>query len=248
MKFVGLMLVKNEEELIRDPLFQLLQICNKVYVIDDFSTDSTVEIVKKFGNTVVIQHALPEKFGEQRNWGLAQIQEDYDWLIMLDGDELFHPAVLQVFQWLNTSDVFRQWTGFHQPRYEAWMNGFDRVVFPENTFPDPQLRILRFRRDYDWTWEHKMHEPLRIASNGERLFKNYDACPSIAVPIFHRTYHQSDARLVLKAKEWQKRWTPEEMKPEHFYVARKREMMMKGKTIPTESILISKNVGQVRYL
>lgn len=64
-----------------------------VLVVDDFSTDETVEIAASLGARVV-QHAFTS-FAEQRNWALDQGGLRHEWVLMLDADEEATPGFFQ---------------------------------------------------------------------------------------------------------------------------------------------------------
>lgn len=68
-------LARNEEKNIKRCLSSL-QWCDEIIVIDDYSTDKTVEIAKK-AKATVYQRALKGDFAEQRNFGLDKACQDW---------------------------------------------------------------------------------------------------------------------------------------------------------------------------
>jgi glycosyltransferase involved in cell wall biosynthesis len=66
--------------------------CDDVVVIDDNSTDRTVELAQSCGARV-IQHRF-ESFAAQRNWAIAKAGLKHEWVLMLDADEVI-PLELQ---------------------------------------------------------------------------------------------------------------------------------------------------------
>ncbi len=66
----AVVLTKNEEKNIVDCL-ESLSFCDEILVIDDFSSDRTVEIAKKM-NAYVLNHSLNNDFSAQRNFALEK--------------------------------------------------------------------------------------------------------------------------------------------------------------------------------
>lgn len=82
-------LTKNEEKNIVACL-ESLSWCDEIFVIDDNSTDTTVELAKKLGVKVFI-HALDNNFAAQRNFGLSKANGD--WILFVDADEIVPDAL-----------------------------------------------------------------------------------------------------------------------------------------------------------
>ena len=68
-----IILTYNEEIHIKRCLENVNQFAKRVYVIDCFSKDKTVEIAESMGATV-IQHEWPGNQAEQFNWALDNIK------------------------------------------------------------------------------------------------------------------------------------------------------------------------------
>jgi glycosyltransferase involved in cell wall biosynthesis len=82
-KVSGFVPCQNSEAVIRECL-ESLRWCDEVLVVDGYSTDGTLEIVKEFKNTRIIQHEYKNSV-EQKKWALPQAR--YEWIIQLDSDE-----------------------------------------------------------------------------------------------------------------------------------------------------------------
>lgn len=78
----ALILTKNEEPNIARVLDRLTWL-EKVVILDSYSTDHTIEIVKSFPNVEVNYRAF-DTFAQQCNYGLDLIQSD--WILSLDAD------------------------------------------------------------------------------------------------------------------------------------------------------------------
>ena len=85
MTLAAIVLTLNEEIHIERCINRLSEVVAKIYVIDAYSTDSTVKIAQKFGATV-LQNKW-ENHAEQFNWALKNIGDDVSWVIRVDADE-----------------------------------------------------------------------------------------------------------------------------------------------------------------
>lgn len=85
----AVILTKNEEKNITACL-ENLSLCDEVIVVDDNSTDKTVELGKKLG-AKVFTHSLDNNFAVQRNFGLSKANGE--WVLFIDGDERVSSAL-----------------------------------------------------------------------------------------------------------------------------------------------------------
>ncbi len=79
----ALIITYNEEENITS-ILQNISFANEIIIIDSFSNDRTVEIIKKHPNVKLVQNKF-KNFSEQRNFALAQATND--WVLFMDADE-----------------------------------------------------------------------------------------------------------------------------------------------------------------
>src|SRR3989344_2719625 len=82
MKISGVVIAKNEEEMIADCL-DSIAFCDEVLVIDNESTDRTAEIAERMGAKV--RKIAADDFSKLRNFGLKQATGDY--ILYIDSDE-----------------------------------------------------------------------------------------------------------------------------------------------------------------
>jgi glycosyltransferase involved in cell wall biosynthesis len=91
-KIVSMMRIKNEARWIRAVLQSALQVSERVYVLDDHSTDGTFDLCQQFGDRVRVFsssfHGLDES--RDKNWMLDVIRlgTKAEWVLAIDGDEL----------------------------------------------------------------------------------------------------------------------------------------------------------------
>ncbi len=87
----ALIITYNEENNIAAVLDDL-DFAAEILVIDSFSTDKTVEIVKSYGNVQLFQHPF-ENFAKQRNYAISLASNP--WILFIDGDERLTPELKQ---------------------------------------------------------------------------------------------------------------------------------------------------------
>lgn len=78
------MIVKNEESNLPRALSNIASICDEIIIVDTGSTDSTVEIAKSFGATI-IETTWENDFAKARNLSIKDASSD--WILWLDGDD-----------------------------------------------------------------------------------------------------------------------------------------------------------------
>lgn len=88
-KISGLVITLNEEENIEE-VIKNLDFVDELIVVDSFSTDKTVDIVKCYPNVKLIQNVF-ENYTSQRN--LALKHASYQWILFLDADERISPKL-----------------------------------------------------------------------------------------------------------------------------------------------------------
>jgi glycosyltransferase involved in cell wall biosynthesis len=66
--------------------------CKRIFIVDSFSTDSTVDIANRHG-----AHVIQRKwtnYADQFQWGLDNCPIDTEWVMRLDADEYLEPELL----------------------------------------------------------------------------------------------------------------------------------------------------------
>lgn len=88
-----IILTHNEAIHIERAIGCLASLANRVFVVDSFSTDGTVEIARSRGATVV-QHAFVN-YAQQFQWALDNLPIETDWVMRLDADEILTPELVR---------------------------------------------------------------------------------------------------------------------------------------------------------
>ena len=181
-------ITKNESERIADCL-KSVEWAKEIIVLDDFSTDNTVEIAKRFTDRVT-QRAMDIE-GKHRNYayGLASSE----WVLSLDADERVTPELRdEIIELLKNNP---QDNGYTIPR----KNFMGKVwVRYGGMYPSAQLRL--FRKDKFKYDELAEVHPQAYMSDPRGNLKN---------DILHYTYRdftdaiaKLDRQTDLEAKKW----------------------------------------------
>ncbi len=79
-----LMITKNAGELLEKSLTSVIGLVEEIVIIDNYSSDKTVIIAKKFRTKIYFNRELD--LGKQRGFGLDKVSND--WILVLDSDEV----------------------------------------------------------------------------------------------------------------------------------------------------------------
>jgi len=159
-------LTKNEETNISDCL-QSVYWADRLYVLDCFSTDRTVELAQQAGAKVLQRPFV--NFADQRNAALELFEAD--WIFFVDADERGTPALgAEIRRVINEESAVGWWV---PRRNYIW----GRLIQHTGWYPDYQLRLLKrgFAR-YDP--EREVHEVV-ILDGAEGYLQN---------PLIHYNY------------------------------------------------------------
>jgi glycosyltransferase involved in cell wall biosynthesis len=154
----AVILTKNEEDNIKECLSNLSW-CEEIIVIDDNSTDKTIEIAKKT-KAKVFSHALNRSFSEQRNFGLEKAKGD--WILFIDADERVSSALWYEIMAI-TNDPISKHQGYYLKRKDILWG--KELAHGETG----DIRILRLAKKNAGRWEGYVHEVWKIKGNTPTL-------------------------------------------------------------------------------
>lgn len=86
-----IILTYNEEKNIEHCLKSIYGWLDKIFVVDSYSTDGTLEIVKRYTDKIY-RHAF-ENQAKQFNWALDNLPITTEWIMRLDADERITPEL-----------------------------------------------------------------------------------------------------------------------------------------------------------
>ena len=168
-----MMVVKNESgRYLEEVISSIKPLLKNAVILDDASTDDTVEIIKKLlvSKPVKIIKNTESRFHEeyknrQKLWQ-ETIKTDPDWILALDADEVFEKSALQKLpELLQNKDV--DIYGF--PLYDFWRPGYyrdDALWSAHHHFADV---LLRYQPKFHYKYPRKNHHCPRLPENAVRI-------------------------------------------------------------------------------
>lgn len=150
----AIILTKNEEQNI-EKCIQSIKWCDEIILIDDNSSDKTVEIAKKY-KAAIFSRSLNNDFSSQRNFGITLAKND--WILFIDADEIVSDALS--FEISNEIKLkgnnLRTFNGFYIKRSDFMWGKQLRYGETGN------IKLLRLGRKDSGFWEGKAHEKWKI--------------------------------------------------------------------------------------
>lgn len=134
VKLSVVILTKNNQLIIESCLKSVYGWADEIIVIDDLSTDQTVDILKKYTDRIFVRKMDIE--GTHRNWAYAQSRNE--WVLSLDSDERVTPELKEEISKVLAGNP--QETGFTIPRRNHIGDYWVRFG---GWYPGPQLRLFR---------------------------------------------------------------------------------------------------------
>jgi len=168
-------LTKNEEKNITECL-ESVSWCDERIVIDDHSTDKTVDIVKKKGAKVFL-HYSQNDFSDQRNYGLEKAKGD--WVLFVDADERVSSALwYEIMQ--HTNESIEDYSGFYIKRQDTiWGK-----VLKHGEIGN--VKLLRLAKKGSGIWKGPVHEEWDIKGKIGLLKNPLDHFPHQTISEFLR--------------------------------------------------------------
>lgn len=167
VKLTAIVLTSNEEKNLPQCL-ETLQFADEILVIDDWSTDKTVEIAKKFG-AEVYRRKLND-FASQRNFALSKATGK--WVLFVDADE----RVTEELREEILTKIQNQVNGYQIPRKNKIFGKFFRFT---DWYPDHQLHLFKRLKG---KYQRQVHERVVVEGKVGKL-KN---------PLIHNNYQTID--------------------------------------------------------
>ena len=144
----GIVLANNEEKNITKCL-KSLECCDSIYVIDDSSSDETVNISKKLG-AKVITSSLANDFSAQRNNAISKI--DSDWYLFIDADEVVSPELALQIKSVTDDSHKSKFNCYLLPRKEYV---FGKLLQYGDLY---KFKLIRLMKKNSGKWVGRVHE------------------------------------------------------------------------------------------
>ncbi|MDQ6755987.1 MAG: glycosyltransferase family 2 protein [Bacteroidota bacterium] len=97
----AVIITKNEEKIIGKTLAAVKSIADEIIIVDNYSTDETIEICRAFGAKIFLSEW--KGFGPQKNFGIQQ--SSYKYILALDADEVLTPEAIREIKELKTNGL-----------------------------------------------------------------------------------------------------------------------------------------------
>lgn len=140
MNITALIITKNEEIHIERCINNIKKLVSDVLIIDSFSNDNTIEIVKKlnikFTQNKFINHA------KQFNFGLSQLSQDTDWVLKIDADEILTSSLIAEIK-NKLPKLDKNINGIYIKRHLVFQ---DTLIKYGRLSPVRLLRLFRFQK------------------------------------------------------------------------------------------------------
>ena len=154
----AVILVKNAEKTIGECL-ESLRLFGEVVLLDNGSTDATLEIASKYPNVKVFSEPNFYGFGKMKNFAVSHATND--WILSIDSDEVLMPEIVAQINaiQLNENTV----VALSRLNYYG-----DRCMKCCGWYPDYVWRI--FNRKYTCFNENMVHEGVETKPDTQKLY------------------------------------------------------------------------------
>lgn len=190
VKLTVVIITKNEESRLRECLESVVW-ADEIIVLDDYSSDKTVDIAKQFTGRVYQRQMDSE--GKHRNY--AYSLASHPWVLSLDADERVSPELRNEIQELFRGKTPSDCNGYTIPRRNFMGNAWVRWG---GLYPSAQLRLFK-KDEFRYDEEAEVHPQVYMK----------DPRGSLKSDIIHYTYRnftdaiaKLDRQTDLEAKKW----------------------------------------------
>lgn len=152
MKLSAAIITFNEELNIGRTIASVLDVADEVVLVDNGSTDRTLEIAQSFGDKVRIIHEPWRGFPGQKNFAIEKCSGD--WILSLDADEELSPELIA-----NLRQTIAQ-ASVDAIAINRRLMFLGRWIHRGGLYPDPKVRL--FRRGKARFEERPVHESIRF--------------------------------------------------------------------------------------
>lgn len=141
--------VHNEETNLREALESVKNLADEIIIVDNESTDKTVQIAKKYTKNIYEHKNTPELLNKPKNFGFSKAKGD--WILSLDADERISPELAKEISTIVSSGRLRNFhssTEVSQPSINGYWIPRKNKIFGKWLiggiwWPDYQLRLFR---------------------------------------------------------------------------------------------------------
>lgn len=162
MEITAVVLTKNEEKNIERCL-RSLDFCNEIIVIDDYSTDKTLDIVYKVCKVIkVFKRRLNGNFASQRNFAISKAKND--WVLFLDADE----EITKNLELKIKNLKFDKNAAFYIKRRDYF---WGKELFFGEVKKIREKGLIRLVKKGSGQWQSRVHEEFKIKNRELKIGK-----------------------------------------------------------------------------
>lgn len=154
MKISTVIITYNEEDRLEPTLKSCSEIADEIVVVDSFSTDKTIDILKKY-KVKIFQKKFID-YGSQKNLAMGKAKNE--WILNLDADERVSKELKKNIIKLKQKHKMNT-DGFLINRKTFYMG---KWIKHSGWYPDRKLRLFRKSKS---RWQGRIHE--RLILNGK---------------------------------------------------------------------------------
>src|SRR3990167_3323477 len=157
----AVVLTKNEEKNIERCINSLLW-CDKIVIIDDYSEDETINIIKN-AKVKIFQRKLNGDFAGQRNFGLEKASGE--WVLFVDSDEIISKELASEIksQIHNSKLKTNKIDAFYIKRKDYFLGRW--LKYGETG----DIKFLRLARKVGGEWKGRIHEVWEVTGKIGKL-------------------------------------------------------------------------------
>lgn len=187
-KLSVVILTRNEENNILDCI-ETASFADEIIVIDDYSDDRTIEIVKniKRRNIRVFTNHLNQDFSKQRNFGLSVVKNE--WVLFLDADERISEDLAKEIR-----------ASVEEDRYDGFLLRRSDVIWGRKLShgESADVELLRLARRESGKWKRRVHEVWDVKGRVGKLKNDLIHYPHQSVAEF---LHEINVYSSIRAEE-----------------------------------------------
>ena len=120
LPITAIILTYNEERNIEDGLKSIVDFIDEIWIVDSYSTDSTLDLVKKYTSNIV-QHPFGN-YSLQRNWAFNNLEIKNEWLLVMDSDHRMTPELKDLLIDKFSREIPSDLMGYMVSRKTMFMN------------------------------------------------------------------------------------------------------------------------------
>lgn len=165
----------NSEKTLEDCLKSARGFASEIIVVDDHSTDGTVEIARKYDARVITRKL--ESCARQKQFAIEQAAND--WVLLLDSDEACPPGLKEEIDSFLSNGI--PYSAFRVPRKNFY---FGKWLRHGGKYPDYQVRL--FKKDLVHYSDHFSHEKVIVEGRTGTMRNpiDHNAYPDIETWLF----------------------------------------------------------------